>query len=74
MDNTITVKGMHCNSCKMLVKMELEENGFDGKIKNIELREGDIGLVDLQDVSEDEIPKAKELINSMDSYEVVELA
>ena len=68
MDKTIKVKGMHCDACKMLVKMELEENGFEDKIESISLESDNEGLVNLTNVSEEEVEKAKEVIDAMESY------
>lgn len=71
METKLSVDGMHCNSCKGLIKMELEENGFEDKIVSLELGEDNKGLLTLTDLSEEEKTKAIELVNNMDQYSVV---
>jgi hypothetical protein len=67
----INVKGMHCNACTMLVKMELKDNGFKGKIDEVQLTKDNVGVVVLKNCDEDEVDKAKKIINAMESYEVI---
>lgn len=72
MNNEIKVKGMHCDACTALVRMELEENGFENKITNIELLGDEIGLITFETLDEDTFTKAKDIINDMDKYAVIE--
>lgn len=71
MKTTIKVKGMHCDACKMLIKMELEEIGLEGNIESVELEADNQGLVVLDNLEEDQIEEARNIINNMDQYEVI---
>lgn len=68
----IKVKGMHCDACKALIKMELEEVGLDKVVSSIELIGNDIGVLTLEDASEEDKTKIEELINNMDQYSVIQ--
>jgi hypothetical protein len=71
MNNELIIKGMYCDACSMLIKMEIEENGFGDNVTSIEIVEGqNQGKVILQDVSEQDQNKIKNLINEMEKYEV----
>lgn len=72
MQTTLKVAGMHCNACKMLVQMGLEDGGFEDKIESVESGEDNQGQVVLNDMSEEELQKAKEIINSVGHYQVIE--
>lgn len=71
MKTTIKVKGMHCDACKMLIKMELEEIGLEGNIESVELEADNQGVVVLNNVEEDQIEEVRNTINKMDQYEVI---
>lgn len=71
MKTTIKVKGMHCDACKMLIKMELEEIGLEGNIESVKLEADNQGLVVLDNIEEDQVEEAKNTINNMDQYEVI---
>ena len=68
MKQTLTVKGMHCNSCKMLITEALEETG--SKSINVQLdQKKQVGIVQV----ETNLSKA-ELINIIEkqgSYKVI---
>lgn len=68
----ISVKGMHCDSCRMLVKMELEEHLDDNQISDVDLVGDYSGVVTLNNVTPEQLAQAKASINMMDGYEVVE--
>lgn len=67
----IKVSGMHCDACKMLVKMELEDLGLEENIKTIELEGDNTGTIALENVNDEKIMEAKEVINQMEQYEVL---
>lgn len=68
----LTIDGMHCNACISLITMELEEAGLDSMIGSIELSSDNKGMVLFNDsISDEQLAKATELINSMDNYQVV---
>lgn len=71
MKTTIKVKGMHCDACKMLIKMELEEIGLEGNVESVELEADNQGVVVLNNVEEDQIEEARNTISKMDQYEVI---
>jgi copper chaperone CopZ len=71
MKTTIKVKGMHCDACKMLIKMELEEIGLEGNVESVELEADNQGVVVLDNVEEHQIEEARNTINKMDQYEVI---
>ncbi|KXK26143.1 MAG: hypothetical protein TR69_WS6001001137 [candidate division WS6 bacterium OLB20] len=58
---------MHCEACKALIRMELEENGFADRISTVE-----IGNVHLTGVTRDESARAGEIINSLEGYHVAD--
>lgn len=66
----ITVEGMHCEACKILVKMELEENGFEDKIESVEVTGENVGEVVLKNIDEKKLSKAKSIINATGDYSV----
>jgi len=62
---------MHCDACKKLVTMELEDIGLDSSISQIDIADN-VGTIMLDDsVSDSDIEKIKEVIGNMDDYEVV---
>lgn len=66
----ITVQGMHCDACKKIIMMELEEVGLNGYVNRIEVGEDNIGVVYLKDGIEDR-EKIISVINAIDTYSVV---
>lgn len=72
MKTVLTVKGMHCNACKALIKMQLEERGLEDKIISININEVEnVGTVELDNISEEESAIIEEAINSMEQYSVI---
>lgn len=66
---TITVNGIHCDACKQLIMMELEEAKLVDHIAVIEIDENNIGTISLKDSADDEvISNIKQTINAMDNY------
>ncbi len=73
----IKVQNMHCSSCARMIRMELEEDGtFDlkTKISRIEVTDAasNLGEVELENATPDELALAKALIAGIGSYQVVE--
>lgn len=71
MKTTIKVKGMHCDACKMLIKMELEEIGLENNVESVELESDNQGIVVLDNVDEHQIEEVRNTINKMDQYQVI---
>lgn len=70
----IKVKGMHCNACVSIIKMELEESGYgEDKVLDVSLDKDDYGKVKVKVADDKELDEVKSLINSInpDSYQVV---
>ena len=73
MGKTLIINGMHCDACKILIRMEIDDVGLSDKIKDINLTSGNNkGFVDLQNVSEEEVEKIIEAIDALGEYKVVE--
>lgn len=71
MNKELKVKGMHCNACVMLIRMELEDSGLENNIQSIELEDNNQGSVVLNNVEEAQIKEAINIINKMEQYEVI---
>lgn len=67
MKQTLTVKGMHCNSCKVLITEALEDAG--AKDINIALNKDNIGTIHL--TSDMPKEKIKAIIEEQGDYKVV---
>lgn len=67
----IRVKGMHCNACKTLIRMEFDEHGFGENVQSIELKDNNIGVITLDNVSQSDIDRIRTIINSTDQYQVI---
>lgn len=70
MNTTLTVNGIHCEACQKLIAMDLEDAGLSEKMTGVEMKEGNVGVVSLENVSEEEIVRIKEVINGMEGYTV----
>lgn len=71
MIKTIKVDGMHCDACKKLVMMELEENNLDQCVDSINIAGDTIGDIILHgDSRNDDVEKIKSVINGMEGYVV----
>lgn len=68
---SIKVKGMHCEACEALIKMELEELGLEDEITGIDLRSDDIGVITFTHLSSSRKDQTIEAINLMEQYEVI---
>ena len=70
--NTLTIKGMHCDACKKLITMELEDAGLQDYVTSLELSGENMGALTLSDsVSEEDKNRIREVINAMEGYTVV---
>lgn len=67
----IKVQGMHCDACKALINMELEENQLDKYISSIELADNNIGILNVEDTNNETVSKIKTIINQMPDYQVL---
>ncbi|BCX14155.1 MAG: hypothetical protein KatS3mg085_687 [Candidatus Dojkabacteria bacterium] len=67
----IRVKGMHCNACKMLIRVELEEMDLEENIEKIELEANNQGVIVLKNMDEHDIRKIIDKINKTELYEVI---
>lgn len=73
MDNLILkVQGMHCDACKALIRMEIEDLGLESHINAIELAENNIGLITLENITDEDQEKITTSINNIENYEVIE--
>ena len=70
MKTQLIVDGMHCDACKSLIEMELDDNGFTDKVSSLTLNGNNTGTIDLDNVNESELEQIKELVNSMDGYQI----
>ena len=71
MNTILKIKGMHCESCKKLIQMELEEAGFIDKFKEATLLENQIGEIKLVNINTNDLEQIKEIINNLPNYEVI---
>ncbi len=72
METKIQIKGMHCNACLALIRMELEEKGWGDRIKDIQLVAGqEKGLVYFSQLTADELHQVESTINNLDNYQVI---
>ena len=69
----VKVKNMHCESCAKIIQMELEESGYINKIISVELTnpQNNIGVVKFKDLDQNEIEKAKAVIQKAGEYVVL---
>jgi len=69
----ITVQGMHCDACKKLIMMELEETGLDSSVLEVNIsseeKKGVFTLID--EISDDDLGRVKSVVNAMDGYTVL---
>jgi hypothetical protein len=68
----LTIRGMHCDACKALITMDVEDAGMSDRIKGFgEVSNNQGELLLKEDVSDEELKKLAEIINSMDNYQVL---
>ena len=65
-NKTLSIKGMHCSSCENMIKIELEDAGLSEKIIKVKK-----GIVEFQNISEEELDSARRIINAIGQYEVI---
>ena len=53
------VNGMHCESCKALVQMELEDVGLTAKVKSIQLLPEEQGELEMDELTKVEVEQLK---------------
>lgn len=69
--NTLTIKGMHCDACKKLITMELEDAGLNQHVASIELGNNNVGRLCLRDGTESEVlNNIKKVLNGMKDYSI----
>jgi len=63
---------MHCDACKKLIMMELEDAGLESSVLEVEVsKEDKRGVFTLIDeVSDSDLGQIKSVINEMDGYTV----
>ncbi len=71
METKITINGMHCEACKSLIRMSLEDNGLTPNIKEIEIGGDNEGYVILSNVMKKDIVTVRNSINEMSQYTAV---
>jgi len=70
----ITIQGMHCTACKQLINMELEDAGLSSLIESFSDPKDNQGQLMLkEEITEEEVQKIKQVINTMDDYFVEEI-
>lgn len=70
MDYKITVKGMHCEACKSLISMELEDHGLIANLSEISLLGSETGELIFNDISEEKYSEIVKIINNLENYQV----
>ncbi|OIO20385.1 MAG: hypothetical protein CO029_02475 [Candidatus Magasanikbacteria bacterium CG_4_9_14_0_2_um_filter_41_10] len=69
---TLTVQGMHCDACKKLIMMELEDAGLGDSVVDITLKPENIGELQLAEtVTSNDEEKIISIINTMETYSIV---
>ena len=69
---TLTVQGMHCDACKKLIMMELEDAGLGDSVVDITLKPENIGELQLAEtVTSNDEEKIISIINAMETYSIV---
>lgn len=72
MSTTIKVQGMHCDACKTLVSMELEEIGLQDKVSEIMIdSKKNQGTLQLTNESQEDIDAIKKAIEGMEQYSIL---
>ena len=72
MDTELKINGMHCDACKTLIKMEIDELNLSDKIMKISVDDQkNQGTVELSDVREEDIKKIIKAIDSLGQYQVI---
>jgi len=66
----LIIQGMHCDACKKLIMMELEDASLDIFVDSISVEDDNKGIMILKNATEDDIMKIKNSINAMDGYHV----
>lgn len=75
MDNKVTlrVQGMHCDACKTLIEMEIEDLNLQDKLQNIDYdSDKQMGDVVFHDLTEEERSALKQSIENLGNYKIIE--
>lgn len=63
------VNGMHCDACKKLITMELEDAGLQAHVASLELSGENMGTLTLNNgVSDGDRARVEDVINAMEGY------
>lgn len=72
MDKELKIEGMHCDACKKIITMEIEDLGLQDKLNSVDLSsEANQGFVKLSDVREEDVEKITTAINDLGQYKVI---
>lgn len=70
---TLKVQGMHCDACKTLIEMEIEELNLQDKLENIDYdSDKQMGDVVFNDLTEAERSALKQAIENLGNYKIIE--
>ena len=70
--NTLRVQGMHCDACKKLIMMELDDAGLSSAVVHITLKPENMGGLELRDdLSLEDVEHVRTVIRGMENYDVV---
>lgn len=70
MNTQLTVVGMHCDACKALITMELEEHKLDQYVSAINLNMNETGTLEITTDDEELVKQIRSVIDGLDSYSV----
>ncbi|PJC52493.1 MAG: hypothetical protein CO030_02580 [Candidatus Magasanikbacteria bacterium CG_4_9_14_0_2_um_filter_42_11] len=63
---------MHCDACKKLIQMELDDAGFGDALVGVTLKPENVGELQLaENLSAEDKEKVIASINSMENYKVI---
>ena len=69
---TFKVAGMHCHACTKVIQMEIEDLSLEDNIVSISVDEkSQIGSIELQNVTEQEVEVIKNAIEAIGGYKVL---
>ncbi|MCA9382209.1 hypothetical protein KC660_02260 [Candidatus Dojkabacteria bacterium] len=72
-NSTLKVQGMHCDACKTLIEMEIEDLNLQDKLENIDYDSDEqIGDVIFHDLTEEERSVLKQTIENLGNYKIIE--
>ena len=72
-NSTLKVQGMHCDACKSLIEMEIEDLNLQDKLENIDYdSDTQMGDVIFHDLTEEERSVLKQAIENLGNYKIIE--